>query len=82
MREAIRMQDRWLSVEEIAVYLGVSRDTIYSWVGKTGIPAHKVGRLWKFKLSEVDKWVKSGASAGQAIGVRTDSVSKRGPKAG
>jgi excisionase family DNA binding protein len=53
------MQDRWLSVEEIAVYLGVSRDTIYSWVGKTDIPAHKVGRLWKFKTAEVDQWVRS-----------------------
>jgi excisionase family DNA binding protein len=52
------MQDRWLSVEEIAVYLGVSRDTIYSWVGKTDLPAHKVGRLWKFKTSEIDAWVR------------------------
>ncbi len=52
------MQDRWLSVEEIAVYLGVSRDTIYTWVGKTDFPAHKVGRLWKFKTSEIDAWVR------------------------
>ena len=54
------MQDRWLSVEEIAQYLGVSRDTIYSWVDTTDIPAHKVGRLWKFRKEEVDEWVKSG----------------------
>jgi excisionase family DNA binding protein len=52
------MQDRWLSVEEIAQYLGVSRDTIYSWVGKKDIPAHKVGRLWKFKTDEIDAWVR------------------------
>ena len=52
------MQDRWLSVEEIALYLGVSRDTIYSWVGKMDFPAHKVGRLWKFKTSEIDAWVR------------------------
>lgn len=55
------MENRWLSVEEIAVYLGVSRDTVYAWVGKRkGIPAHKVGRLWKFKTDEVDRWVRSG----------------------
>ena len=54
------MQDRWLSVEEIAQYLGVSRDTIYTWVDRTDIPAHKVGRLWKFRKEEVDDWVKSG----------------------
>ncbi len=52
------MQDRWLSVEKIAMYLGVSRDTIYTWVGKTDFPAHKVGRLWKFKTIEIDAWVR------------------------
>ena len=52
------MQDRWLSVEEIAYYLGVSRDTVYGWVGKTDMPAHKVGRLWKFKTDEIDAWVR------------------------
>jgi len=57
------MQDRWLSVEEIAQYLGVSRDTVYGWVDKTDIPAHKVGRLWKFKTAEIDEWVKSGGAA-------------------
>lgn len=30
---------------------------------KTDIPAHKIGRLWKFKFSEVDEWVKSGNAA-------------------
>jgi hypothetical protein len=27
------------------------------------MPAHKVGRLWKFQASEVDEWVRSGGSA-------------------
>lgn len=59
------MTDRWLSVEEIAEYLGVSRDMIYIWINKKGMPAHKVGRLWKFKKEEIDDWVKSGqANAG------------------
>ena len=55
--------DKWLSLEEIADYLGVTKDTIRNWIKKTDIPAHKIGRLWKFKLSEVDEWVKSGKSA-------------------
>ena len=46
-----------------AEYLGVTKDTIRSWIKKTDIPAHKIGRLWKFKFSEVDEWVKSGKSA-------------------
>lgn len=49
----------WLSVDEIAEHLGVSRDTIYNWL-KKGMPAHKFGKLWKFQTSEVDKWIKAG----------------------
>lgn len=55
--------DKWCSLEEIAEYLGVTKDTIRNWIKKTDIPAHKIGRLWKFKLTEVDEWVKSGKSA-------------------
>ena len=43
------MDNRWLSVEEIADHLGVSKDTIYTWVCGGRMPGHKVGRLWKFK---------------------------------
>lgn len=53
------MEDRWLSVEEIASYLGVSRDTIYNWLSDRGMPGRRVGRLWKFKKSAVDAWVES-----------------------
>lgn len=55
------MDDRWLSVNEIAAYLGVSRDTIYKWVDERGLTAHRVGRLWKFKKEEVDEWVRKGS---------------------
>lgn len=54
------MEDRWLSVNEIAAYLGVQTDTIYKWVSRKSIPTHKVGRLLKFKASEVDEWIHSG----------------------
>lgn len=53
----------WSSLEEVAVYLGVNKDTIRNWIKKTDIPARKIGRQWKFKISEVDAWVKSGKSA-------------------
>jgi len=58
--EKNRMQERWLSVEEIAAHLGVNRDTIYKWLTRKKMPGHKVGRLWKFLASEVDLWVKQG----------------------
>jgi len=55
--------DRWLSVDEIAEHLGVSKDTVYTWVNERGMPGHKVGRLWKFKIGEVDDWVRAGGAS-------------------
>ncbi|PFG08819.1 MULTISPECIES: methylation-associated defense system helix-turn-helix domain-containing protein MAD1 [unclassified Marinobacter] len=55
--------DRWLSISEISQYLGVSSDTVYKWIERKSLPAHKIGRLWKFKKEEVDEWVRSGQSA-------------------
>lgn len=57
------ISEAWSNLEEVATYLGVNKDTIRNWIKKTDIPAHKIGRQWKFKLSEVDTWVKSGKSA-------------------
>jgi len=57
------MTGRWLSVEEIAEYLGVSKDTVYAWINKRNMPAHRIGRLWKFKSDEVDGWVHSGGAS-------------------
>lgn len=57
------MEDRWLSVEEIAQYLGISKDTVYTWINKKKMPAHKTGRLWKFKKEQVDAWVEAGGAA-------------------
>jgi len=54
--------DRWLSVDEITVYLGVKRETIYKWLADKNMPAHKVGRLWKFRKQEVDNWITSGVA--------------------
>jgi excisionase family DNA binding protein len=55
--------ERWYSLEEISNHLGVSKDTIRAWIRKETIPFYKVGRQYKFKVSEVDAWVESGQSA-------------------
>jgi excisionase family DNA binding protein len=55
--------DRWLSVDEIAAYLGIRRFTIYKWIDRKQMPTHKVGSLWKFRKEEVDEWVRSGKAA-------------------
>jgi len=43
--------------------MGVSRDSVYRAIDNRGLPAHKIGRLWKFKVSEVDAWVRAGNAA-------------------
>lgn len=56
------MEERWLSVDEIGDYLGIKRDTVYKWISEKSMPAHKIGRLWKFKKNQVDKWIVNGGS--------------------
>ena len=45
----------WLSVEEIARPLSLSKETVYRWLEREKIPAHRMGKLWGFKPSEVDE---------------------------
>jgi len=52
----------WVSVDQIAEHLGVTRDSIYRWIDRKGLPAHRVGHLWKFKVSEVDDWERAGGA--------------------
>lgn len=60
---SIAMSEPWLSADDISAHLGVTKDTIYLWIADKAMPAHKVGRLWKFQASEVDEWVRSGGAA-------------------
>lgn len=56
--------DKWIGIDEASEYLGVNKDTIRNWIKKDSqIPAHKIGKQWKFKRCELDEWVKSGQSA-------------------
>ncbi len=54
--------EQWVSVEQVAQHLNVKTFTIYKWLERKDMPAHKVGRLWRFKISEIDAWVRSGDS--------------------
>lgn len=55
--------DGWVGIEEVAQYLDVKVVTVRKWIKDKKIPCHKIGKLWKFKISEIDEWVKSGKSA-------------------
>lgn len=52
--------DRYYSMPEICEYIGISRDTALRWIATKNMPAHKIGNNWKFKVSEIDKWVNNG----------------------
>ncbi|WDH25928.1 helix-turn-helix domain-containing protein [Pseudomonas chlororaphis] len=52
----------WVTAIDVAQHLGVVKDTVYRWREHKGLPAHKIGRLWKFQLSEIDEWVRAGGA--------------------
>lgn len=54
--------ENYSTLKEIQEYLGIGRETVLQWIAKRNLPAYKVGRLWKFKISEVDEWVRSGGA--------------------
>ena len=71
------MNEHWVSVDQVAEHLDVVRDSIYRWIDSKGLPAHKIGRLWKFKLSEVDDWVRAGGTQDDDLKRSTRKPRKR-----
>jgi excisionase family DNA binding protein len=73
------MAEPWSSVDDVAKHVGVAQDSVYRWIERRGLPAHKIGRLWKFKLSEVDQWVRtSGGDSGKVAASKATKKRKRG----
>ena len=56
----LEIPDRYYSMSEICKYLGISRDTALRWISTKNLPAHKIGKNWKFQISEIDEWINSG----------------------
>jgi excisionase family DNA binding protein len=55
-------RESWVSVDVVANHVGIAKNTVYRWIESKGLPAHRIGRLWKFKLSEMDEWVRAGGA--------------------
>ena len=68
MKQPSIVHEPWVAVEEVARHLGVAKDTVYRWIEQKGLPAQRVGRLWKFKLSDVDTWVRAGDAVDERKG--------------
>jgi excisionase family DNA binding protein len=56
------MTEPWTSVDDVAKHLGVAKDSVYRWIERRSMPAHRIGRLWKFKISEIDDWVRAAGA--------------------
>lgn len=55
--------ERWISSKEAAEHIGVNKDTLQRWITNKIIPCHRIGRLWKFRISEIDSWIQEGKTA-------------------
>lgn len=55
--------EKWVNLEDIADYLSVSNDTVRTWIKNGKLPYYRAGKRYKFKISEVDEWLKSGKIA-------------------
>jgi excisionase family DNA binding protein len=63
----IEQNEKWINIDEAAEYSGVKPRTVRDRIRKEkSVPAHKIGKQWKFKCVELDDWVKSGKSAESA----------------
>jgi excisionase family DNA binding protein len=58
------MPEKWVNLEDIAVYLSMSEDTVRTWIKEGKLPYYRVGKRYKFKISEVDEWIRSGKMQG------------------
>ena len=72
--EGASATERWVSVDDVAAHLGVAKDSVYRWIDSKRLPAHKIGKLWKFKLTEVDEWVRGGGAKAGATSKRTSAA--------
>jgi excisionase family DNA binding protein len=60
----------WLILQEAAQYLKIGKSTLYDLARKGTVPAHKMGREWRFDAEELDEWIRHGDSA--TAGKQTD----------
>ena len=52
--------EKWVNLEDVAEHLSLSQDTVRTWIKEGKLPAYKSGKRYKFKISEVDEWVRTG----------------------
>lgn len=51
------MEDRLMTVKQIAAYLNVNERTVLKLVGEGALPGVKVGNQWRFRKAMIDTWL-------------------------
>jgi excisionase family DNA binding protein len=59
----VAINDKWLTIDELAAYLKMGRTKLYTLAQKGNIPGSKIGSQWRFDREEIDAWIKSGQAA-------------------
>lgn len=57
--------DRWISMKDACEYLGVSRQTVLTWIKDKRLPAAKAGKFWRFKQADIDEWMRTKYTDGK-----------------
>lgn len=70
----IVVEDDILTIEEVAKYLRVSERTVYDWAQKGEVPSGKIGTVWRFKKSEIEKWVNDRLSSGAKSTMQSSQI--------
>jgi excisionase family DNA binding protein len=75
------MEERWMTLPEVAEYLRVSKDLIYRLAQKSKIPASKVGNQWRFKKEKIDQWMEQkGAARGESSVRQVEAATNQEPR--
>lgn len=60
--EVMDKLDKWLTIDELAGYIKMSRTKLYGMAQRGDIPASKIGTQWRFDREEIDLWMKAHAT--------------------
>ena len=61
--KVIPMDIEIMTLREVSQYLRVHEMTLYRWMKAKLVPGFKIGGRWRFKISEIDKWIKTQLEA-------------------
>lgn len=62
--------EKWVNLEDVAEHLSISQDTVRTWIKEGKLPVYRAGKRYKFKISEVDEWVREGKIQDGPSGLR------------